>query len=149
MGFFDETTFDASTIEPAGDFKPIPEGDYPCIITAASEAPTKAGTGLVGVFSLQVASGEYKGRKLTKRVNLRNPNPTTVEIGQKELSAICRAINLMRPKGWQSFVGQTVTFHVTVRPYNDKLTNEVGGVVLGGDAPAAPVSPQSAGPAWG
>ena len=40
--------------------------------------------------------GAYAGRKLFDRLNLVNSNPTTVEIAQRTLSAICHATGLMQ-----------------------------------------------------
>lgn len=150
MSFFD-TPFDASVVEPSGSYTPIPEGQYEVIVTAASEAPTKSG-GLQAVFSLEVIKGEYKGRKLTKRINLRNANPKCVEIGQSELSGICRASGVIKPKGWHEFAGKVLTFKVVVAPRSDtgELSNEVKGALLGKpEAPAAAKTPTTDGPAWG
>ena len=149
MSYFDEKPFDASTVDPAGEFKPLPEGVYEFLITNASEAKTKDGQGLMGVFELQVTRGDHKGRKLTKRVNLRNANPQAVQIGQGELSAICRAIKNLRPKNWQAFVGQTLSFKVVVKPYNGSLSNEVKNAVLDDTEGADPAPAAAEGPAWG
>ncbi len=40
--------------------------------------------------------GAYAGRKLFDRLNLINANPTTVEIAQRTLSAICHAVGKMQ-----------------------------------------------------
>ena len=47
-------------------------------------------------LELDVLEGEYAGRKLFDRLNLVNINPTTIEIAQRTLSAICHATGLMQ-----------------------------------------------------
>ena len=41
----DEVFFDASSVEPAGSFDPIPAGSYEVVILESNWKPTKAGTG--------------------------------------------------------------------------------------------------------
>ena len=82
--------FNAATVEPSQDFDPIPAGKYLAVITDSEMKPTKSGTGQYLQLSLQILEGPYKGRYVWARLNLHNPNPTTVKIARQELSAICR-----------------------------------------------------------
>ncbi len=72
--------FNANTVEPMDSFDPIPAGEYLCVITASEEKPTKAGNGSYLQLEFEVIEGPYKGRKLWERLNLNNPNETTVKI---------------------------------------------------------------------
>lgn len=90
--------FDANEVEPAVGFDPIPAGKYLAVITESEMKPTKSGTGQYLQFTFQVLEGEHKGRLLWARLNLDNPNATTVKIARGELSAICRAVGVMAPK---------------------------------------------------
>jgi len=90
--------FDATNVEPQGDFEPLPAGKYLVIMTDSQMKETKSGTGHYLELTFQVVDGQYKGRLLWSRLNLDNPNPTAVKIAQGELSSICRAVGVMRPK---------------------------------------------------
>ncbi len=90
--------FDANEVEPAVGFDPIPAGKYLAIITESQFKTTKNGVGQYLQLTFQVVEGEHKGRLLWSRLNLDNPNATTVKIARAELSAICRAVGVMAPK---------------------------------------------------
>ena len=86
-------TFDSNQHESLGAFEPVPAGDYPMSITGSSMNDTKAKTGKYLKFEFTILSGDCKGRKLWNNLNVVNPNPTAVEIANKELATICRACN--------------------------------------------------------
>ena len=90
--------FDARTVEPTADFEPIPAGKYLAAIMASQMKPTKNGNGNYLELEFAVLEGNCKGRKLWARLNLNNPNTTTVKIARSELSAICRSIGILTPK---------------------------------------------------
>jgi hypothetical protein len=90
--------FDATQVEPAGSFAPIPAGQYPAVITDSEMKPTRSGNGSYLQLTFEILEGEHRGRKLWSRLNLDNPNPTAVAIAKAELSALCRAVGVMRPK---------------------------------------------------
>ena len=85
-------TFDATTVEPNKPIEPLPPGRYVVQIVNSEIRPTKDGMGQLLWLELDVLEGEYAGRKLFDRLNLINANPTTVEIAQRTLSAICHAV---------------------------------------------------------
>jgi len=88
--------FDAEAVKPAGDFSALPSGDYAVIISNSELKTTKDGNGQMLVLTLQVLEGEHKDRYLWARLNLQNANEKAVEIGQRQLSAICHAVGVMR-----------------------------------------------------
>ena len=90
--------FDAHNVEPTASYEPLPAGWYKAVFTASEEKPTKAQTGSYLQLSAEVIEGEHQGRKLIERLNLNNPNSTAVEIAQRTLSSICRAIGVMTPR---------------------------------------------------
>ena len=90
--------FDANKVTPATDFEPLPEGKYLAVITDSEMTPTKRGNGRYLEFTFEVIDGPHRGRRLWSRHNLDNPNPQAVQIAQGELSAVCRAVGVMRPK---------------------------------------------------
>ena len=89
--------FDASTVEPMGDFEPLPAGKYLVVITESEMKPTKAGDGEYLELVFEVVEGEYKNRKLWARLNLNNSSQKAVEIAKGKLSAVCRAVGVMTP----------------------------------------------------
>jgi len=97
MAAFDED-FDANTVKPNEGFAPLPVGTYQVVITDSEEKPNKKGTGTYHQFTIQVIEGEYEGRRVWARLNLNNPNQQAVDIARGDLSAICRAVKVMKPK---------------------------------------------------
>lgn len=85
--------FNAEAVEPKGTYEPLPVSKYKAAIVDSEFKMTKAGDGRYLNLKFEVIDGEYKGRNLWALLNLDNPNPKAVEIAQRELSAICRAVN--------------------------------------------------------
>jgi hypothetical protein len=90
--------FNAAEVEPNASYEPLPAGWYKAVITASEEKPTKAQTGSYLQMTLEVIEGQHQGRKLIERLNLNNPNATAVEIAQRTLSGICRAVGILTPR---------------------------------------------------
>lgn len=84
--------FDSNNHQDMNSFEPIPAGEYLAKITESEIKDTAAGTGKYVKLKFEVIEGEYKGRLIWNNLNIINPNPTAVEIAQKELATICRAI---------------------------------------------------------
>lgn len=157
MSFF-STQFDASKVDPQGAYKPLPDGYYNILIVKASEDKTRDGTGLLLHIEGQVVDGPCKGRVVHHRITLKNKSQTAVEIGQRQLSALCHATGILRPTSAHVFVQKTIKIKVKVVARKDKpgeMANEVAGIILPEAKPttAAPTLPpsQPAGdaPAWG
>lgn len=89
--------FDASQVGDMQTFDALPEGQYVVIATASEMKPTKTGTGKYLQFTLEVLDGPYKNRKLFARLNLVNSNQMAVDIAQRELGAICKAVGIIKP----------------------------------------------------
>ena len=94
MARFD-TSFDATSVEPTTAYELLPAGKYRAQIVESEMRVTKNGMGQFLWLMLDILEGEYKGRKIFDQLNLVNPNPTTVEIAQRTLSAICHATGKM------------------------------------------------------
>ena len=87
--------FDANAIQPDTSFDPIPAGWYNAIIDESEMKPTRNGSGAYLALRFNVIDGQYAGRKVFTRLNLRNQNPVTQDIAQKQLSSICHAVNVL------------------------------------------------------
>ena len=134
--------FDANTVDPQESLEPIPAGWYKCAITASEEKPTKAMTGSYLQLEIQVIEGEYQGRKVFDRLNLNNPNQTAVEIAQRTLSSICRAVGVMMPRESSELHDKPLMVQVSVKPadgtYNASNEVEEYATIDGGQVNSAP-----------
>ena len=88
-----QISFDASGVEPAVPFEILPPGKYRAQIVQSEMQPTKQGDGQMLCLEFDLLDGPYQGRKLWERLNLVNRSQQTVEIAQRQLSAICHAID--------------------------------------------------------
>lgn len=121
--------FNANDVEPAVGFDPIPTGKYLAIITESELKPTKSGVGKFLQLTFQILEGEFKGRLIWARLNLDNPNATTVKIARAELSAICRAVGVMAPKDSLELHNLPLLITVASKPRKDNgdLANVIKG----------------------
>jgi len=142
----DLSGFNAEEVEPQGSFEPIPAGWYTAMITSSEMKPTKNGSGEYLQLRIDVIEGEHENRVLFDRLNLNNPNQTAVEIAQRQLSAICRAVGVMQPQDSADLHDKPLRVKVSIRPAGNgyEASNEVKAyeAVDGGGAakPAAKAS---------
>jgi hypothetical protein len=132
--------FDAATVEPSEAFTPLPAGEYTCLIAASEEKPTASGSGEYLKLTIEVLDGEHKGRHLFENLNLKNPSEVAVKIAQQTLSAICRAVGVMRPQHAMELHGRpfVATVAVEKRKDNGELSNRIKGYkAIGGNAGTA------------
>ena len=125
----DECFFDATTVNPLDSgFAPIPEGDYEVAIVKSQNKPTKSGTGSYLELQCQVVSGEYAKRVLWGRLNLKNPSTAAVEMAKRELSSICHATGVLRPKCKEDLHNIPVIAHVVqVADNKGEMRKEIKG----------------------
>jgi len=140
--------FNASDVDPAADFEAIPPGQYTAIITESETKPTKAGTGSYLQFTFQIVDGEHKGRLLWARLNLDNPSETAVKIARGQLSALCRAVNVLQPRDSLELHNIPLVIKVGVKRRDDtgEFTNEVKGFAPRGGGSAGTPSSNGVGP---
>ena len=124
-----ESDFDAEKVDPKVSLEPIPAGSYLAVITASEVKDNSKGTGTYHEFTLEVIDGDHKGRKLWSRLNLNNPSQEAVAIARAELSAICRAVGVMRPTDSTQLHNIPLTVKVGLEKRKDTgdLTNVVKG----------------------
>jgi hypothetical protein len=85
--------FNPQEVAPSVDLQPLPSGEYPAMIVDSQMKPTKTPGGQYLELVYQVIDGPMKGRMVWSRLNLVNKSPKAVEIAQRDLSAICAAVN--------------------------------------------------------
>lgn len=107
--------FNAAEVQPQESFEPIPVGEYNAMITDSEMKPTKNGMGEYLQLVFEVVEGDYAGRKIWARLNLVNQNQTAVDIAQRELSAICRAVGVMQPQDSTDLHEKPLTIGVKIR----------------------------------
>jgi hypothetical protein len=116
-------TFDASSIEPSNGYEIYPPGKYLyppgkylAQITHSEMRVTKDGNGQYLYLELDILEGQYAGRKLFDRLNLVNANPDTVQIAQRTLSSICRAVGKLQVSNSEQLHLIPLIADVRVRP---------------------------------
>jgi hypothetical protein len=121
--------FDANQVEPSAAFDPIPAGKYLAMIVESGMEPNKANNGSFLKLIFQVLEGEFKGRQVWARLNLNNPNELAMKIANAELSAICRAVNVMTPQDSVELHNLPMLIKVSCkkRKDSDEITNEIKG----------------------
>jgi len=142
--------FDASKVEPSTTFEPIPAGKYLAAIVDSEMKSTKAGNGHYLELTFQVLEGELKGRKVWSRLNLDNPNSQTVKIARGELSAICRAVEVLTPQDSTDLhnLPLVITVRCKKRPDTGEISNEVKGYAKREAASGKPQQAQTDTPPW-
>ncbi len=111
-----ELNFDSNTVEPAtGRFELLPIDDYLAVITASAMVGNKNNKGKHLSLTWTICEGDYKDRKVFTNLNLVNDNPDTVEIAQRDLSAICRATGVLHPKESEELHDKPVVISVGIR----------------------------------
>ena len=140
-------TFDASSIEPSSGYDVLPPGKYLSQIVASEMRATKDGLGQYLYLEVDVIEGQYAGRKLFDRLNLVNANADAVQIAQRTLSSICRAVGKLQVSNSEQLHLIPLIADVRVRPPKGMYgeSNSVRYLPRGGQAANAPTF--STGPA--
>ncbi|MPM99444.1 hypothetical protein SDC9_146635 [bioreactor metagenome] len=113
---------------------------------------TRSGTGRYLQLEFEIIDGEFKNRKLWARLNLENPNPDAVRMARADLSAICRAVNVLTPR--DSLELHNLPLVITVRckkNQDDEMTNEIKSYAPKATSAAVTPPPQAtanAAPPW-
>tara|TARA_B100000953_G_C18030250_1_gene422885 strand:+ start:1259 stop:1699 length:441 start_codon:yes stop_codon:yes gene_type:complete len=109
--------FDVSNVvEEDRSFTPLPPGDYEVIVDDSDFRDTKSGNGRYLHLELSVVSEEGKGRKIFDNLNLENPNPTAVEIAQRQLASLVRACGKVQIKDSSELHNIPIVANITIRP---------------------------------
>ena len=140
--------FDANTVEPNVAFEPVPAGKYIAVIIDSELKATKSGNGQFLELTFEIIEGEYKGRKVWDRLNIDNPSQKTVEIARRNLSAICRAVNVMQPQDSVDLHNLPLEINVKCkkRDDSDEISNEIKGYATKANASAPPQTQQQSAP---
>ena len=140
--------FNAHEVEPSVAFEAIPAGKYIAVIVDSEMKQTKSGNGNYLELTFEIIEGEYKGRKVWARLNIDNPNADAVKIAKGELSAICRAVNVMTPNDSADLHNLPLEINVKCkkRDDSDEISNEIKGYAAKANTAATPQSQQQSAP---
>ena len=122
--------FDAAAVEPSAGFEPIPAGQYQAVITESEMKATKDGLNEYLQITFQVIEeGEFKNRLLWSRLNIKHVTEKTRQFAQSDLSAICRAVDVMQPGDSSDLHDIPLVIKVECRKRTDngEITNEIRG----------------------
>jgi len=89
--------FNASAVEPQTprDTEPLPAGLYTVEITNADVKPLKSGNGVgLEIECTVIDPAPFARRKIWQTLNIQHSNPQAEQIGQSQLSALCRAVGI-------------------------------------------------------
>jgi hypothetical protein len=141
--------FNAHEVEPNVAFEPVPAGKYIAVIINSEMKQTKSGNGNYLELTFEITEGEYKGRKVWARLNIDNPNADAVKIARGELSAICRAVNVMTPNDSVDLHNLPLEINVKCKKRDDtkEISNEIKGYAAK-PAPATSSEPRQQSAPW-
>lgn len=83
------------------DFAPIPSGKYLAHIIESDMMPTKNNDGEFLELTYEILDGEYKGRKVWARLNLKNKSVQAQEIGNRQFASVREATGVTAPRDSQ------------------------------------------------
>lgn len=134
--------FDANAVPPdeGRDFAPMPAGTYEAEITNSEVKDAKTGTGSYLALEFTVIGPTHSGRKVWANITLRNANAQAEQIGQGQLSALCRAAGIAKLDDSDQLFQKIVRIRVKVTPASGsyQAKNDVTAYeALGTPAPAA------------
>jgi len=100
MADMTDLEFDAQTEKPSEGFDLIPDGTYEAMVIESERKPTKANDGSEFLaLTFQIIGPALAGRRLWHNLNLwHKTSPETVQISRGNLSAICRAVGVLKVK---------------------------------------------------
>lgn len=140
-------SFDSTAVEPSAPSGPIPAGTYLAHVTESDLKSLKSGNGMGLSLTFVILDGEFVNRRIWTNLNVQHTNATAQQIGQQQLSALCRAVAVPRLQDTTQLHSKPVKITVKIRKqdgYEDK--NEITGyepAVSNGAAPSftAPAAP--------
>jgi hypothetical protein len=111
--------FDSNTVEPVGEFNPLPADEYMAVISASETKPVNQkphNQYLQLVFD--IVDEEYAGRKVFERLNVVNDNETAQKIGKQKLSAICLVLGITQIDDTEQLHDKPIIIVVGISPAN-------------------------------
>src|SRR5690606_17269217 len=124
--------FDATAVEPQANFnnEPLPAGVYDVEITKSDVRDLKSGNGTgLHIEYTVIGPEQHARRKIFQNLNIRHTNAQAEQIGQSQLSALCRAVGINHLKDSDELFQRVLRVSVKVRPAQGQYgpSNDVTG----------------------
>lgn len=116
-------TFNANEVD-TSSYELIPDGDYKAIIVATEKKNTKRNDGAYLSVEFEIVDVVCNGRKLWVNLNLWNPNQSAVQIAERDLAAICKAVGVTSLSESSQLEGIPLVITVKIKPRKDTGENE-------------------------
>lgn len=139
--------FNAQAVEPQAprDNTPLPAGLYTVEITNADVKPLKSGNGTgLEIECTVIDPAPFAKRKIWQTLNIQHSNPQAEQIGQAQLSALCRAVGIAQLDDSDQLFQRITRIRTKVRPEQGQYPAkaEITGFEPAGAAlPATPQQP--------
>lgn len=111
--------FDANAVQPdeGRDFAPMPAGAYTVEITNAEVKDLSSGNGTGLKLEMTVIDPEqYAKRKVWANLNIRHSNAQAEQIGQAQLSSLCRAVGVTQLKDSDQLFQKILRVRLKIKP---------------------------------
>jgi hypothetical protein len=128
-------------------FDPIPAGTYNLQVIESRIEDTKNGSGQMLVLTLEVIDGEYAGRKIWDRLNIRNQNPDAQRIAQRALADLCISLGIVELSDSEELHFKPFTARVRIESDKSGQYDPQNRVRYNGAPPAQKAPAQKAPPA--
>lgn len=124
-----DQAFNSADVPEREDFTPVPPGQYTGMITNSELKDTKKGGQYISL-EIDIMDGDYAGRKLFEKLNIKNDNPKAVDIAFRTLGEIVKAVGKTTIKDTEELHNKRFTMDVRVdppKPYTDNDGNQQPG----------------------
>ena len=107
----------------------MPDGEYPLTVIATEKRENRAGTGAYILLTFEVASGKYRRKWVREYLNLWNPNEQAVEIAQRKLGQLCKALGIEHLSDTDELLNRGVQAKIYTKPGSNgyEAQNAIGG----------------------
>ena len=117
-----QEAFDATTVSPDQGVGQLPVGKHIVTIIESDMKPTKNGDGYYLQLDLEIVEGPLAGATGAYRLNLYNSSEKAVAIAQRQLSAICHAIQVFQIEDSEELHGFPFMVEVAQQKDDEKYT---------------------------
>jgi hypothetical protein len=114
MAKLDEV-FNSAEVPEREEFTPIPPGQYSGMVVSSELKTTHKGGQMI-VLEIDIQSGDYEGRKLFERLNIKNDNQKAVDIAYRTLSELVKAVGKTTIKDTEELHNKRFLMDVVVTP---------------------------------
>ena len=102
--------FNAAAVEPTAPMGAVPEATYNVQIEDAKVIPVSTDASQSQYeLTFVIIDGPYKGRKGWMYLNIHNPDESKRAMAQADLSAVCRAVNVIQLNDMEQLCGRPLT----------------------------------------